>query len=188
MVSSQNRVKQEQIRKRRNNLLRRHNDFWRLYAIRSWTTLEMPNGRIYTYQSHPYIPAPTDRDIVSFRLPEKRFYIDGFSGNDPNRLCTKHRRIMGLHVRPTSRYRQCRLWRSLDAKVTYGIGYQNSRTEPCRSGRGAHIDFLRSKIHLSIKGYLMACFKCSDWWQNNIGICRLLQIDLIIIKLIEISL
>ncbi|OJJ51962.1 hypothetical protein ASPSYDRAFT_52696 [Aspergillus sydowii CBS 593.65] len=48
MVSSQNRVKQEQIRKRRNNLLRRHNDFWRLYAIRSWTTLEMPNGRIYT--------------------------------------------------------------------------------------------------------------------------------------------
>ncbi|KAJ1713219.1 hypothetical protein NYO67_4593 [Aspergillus flavus] len=63
MVSSRNRVKQEQIRKRRNNLLRRHNDFWRLYAIRSWTTLEMPNGRIYTYRSHPHIPAPTDREI-----------------------------------------------------------------------------------------------------------------------------
>ena len=45
MVSSRDRVKQEQIRKRRNNLLRRHDDFWRLYAIRSWTTLEMPNGR-----------------------------------------------------------------------------------------------------------------------------------------------
>lgn len=43
MVSSRNRVKQEQIRKRRNNL-RHHNDFWRLYAIRSWTTLEMLNG------------------------------------------------------------------------------------------------------------------------------------------------
>ncbi|OJJ52320.1 hypothetical protein ASPSYDRAFT_95821 [Aspergillus sydowii CBS 593.65] len=63
MVSSQNRTKQEQIRKRRNNLLRRHNDFWRLYAIRSWTTLEMPNGRIYTYRSHPQIPAPTDREM-----------------------------------------------------------------------------------------------------------------------------
>ncbi|GLA56247.1 hypothetical protein AnigIFM63604_006248, partial [Aspergillus niger] len=63
MVSSRNRVKQEQIRKRRNNLLRRHNDFWRLYAIRSWTVLEMPNGRIYTYRSHPHIPAPTDREI-----------------------------------------------------------------------------------------------------------------------------
>ena len=65
MVSSQNRVKQEQIRKRRNNLLRRHNDFWRLYAIRSWTTLEMPNGRIYTYRSHPHLPAPNDREMVS---------------------------------------------------------------------------------------------------------------------------
>ena len=68
MASSRDRVKQEQIRKRRNNLLRRHNDFWRLYAIRSWTTLEMPNGRIYTYRSHPHLPAPTDREIVSSRL------------------------------------------------------------------------------------------------------------------------
>ncbi|OJZ81126.1 hypothetical protein ASPFODRAFT_198974, partial [Aspergillus luchuensis CBS 106.47] len=62
MVSSRNRVKQEQIRKRGNNLLRRHNDFWRLYAIHSWTMLEMPNGRIYTYRSHRHIPPPTGRE------------------------------------------------------------------------------------------------------------------------------
>ena len=64
MAPAQSRVKQEQLRKRRNNLLRRHNDFWRLYEIRSWLTMEMPNGRIYTYRSHPHIPAPTDQEIV----------------------------------------------------------------------------------------------------------------------------
>ncbi|OJZ79693.1 hypothetical protein ASPFODRAFT_54820, partial [Aspergillus luchuensis CBS 106.47] len=70
MVSSRNRVKQEQIRKRRNNLFRRHNDFWRLYAIRSWTILGMPNSRIYTYRSHPQIPLPTGREIVSWERPQ----------------------------------------------------------------------------------------------------------------------
>ncbi len=75
MVSSQNRTKQEQIRKRRNNLLRRHNDFWRLYAIRSWTTLEMPNGRIYTYRSHPQMPAPTDREMVRPRRRRKNLVL-----------------------------------------------------------------------------------------------------------------
>ena len=60
------RVKQEQLRKRRNNLLRRHNDFWRLYSIRSWLTMEMPNGRIYTYRSHPDVPAPTMEEMVRF--------------------------------------------------------------------------------------------------------------------------
>lgn len=60
------RVKQEQLRKRRNNLLRRHNDFWRLYAIRSWLTMEMPNGRIYTYHSHPGVPLPTEEEIVRY--------------------------------------------------------------------------------------------------------------------------
>lgn len=34
-MATESRVKQEQIRKRRNNLLRRYNDFWRLYAIKS---------------------------------------------------------------------------------------------------------------------------------------------------------
>ncbi|KAJ5955136.1 hypothetical protein N7501_009415 [Penicillium viridicatum] len=35
MAPSLSRVKQEQLRKRRNNLLRRHNDFWRLYSIQA---------------------------------------------------------------------------------------------------------------------------------------------------------
>ncbi|KAJ5865184.1 uncharacterized protein N7529_007100, partial [Penicillium soppii] len=59
MTSTLSRVKQEQLRKRCNNLLRRHNDFWRLYAIRSWLVMEMPNKRIYTYSSHPEMPVPT---------------------------------------------------------------------------------------------------------------------------------
>lgn len=65
MTPAQSRVKQEQLRKRRNNLLRRHNDFWMLYGIRSWLILEMPNGRIYTYRSHPTVTTPTDQEIVS---------------------------------------------------------------------------------------------------------------------------
>lgn len=64
MAPAESSVKQEQLRKRRNNLLRRHNDFWRLYSIRSWVVLEMPNGRIYTYSSQPDIPAPTMQEIV----------------------------------------------------------------------------------------------------------------------------
>lgn len=68
MAPAGSRVKQEQLRKRRNNLLRRHNDFWRLYSIRSWVVLEMPNGRIYTYSSQPDIPAPTMQDIVGLYI------------------------------------------------------------------------------------------------------------------------
>lgn len=71
MATKASRVKQEQLRKRRNNLLRRHNDFWRLYSIRSWLVMEMPNGRVYTYHSHPDIPAPTMTDIVR---AEKKAY------------------------------------------------------------------------------------------------------------------
>jgi hypothetical protein len=83
MMSSRNRVQQEQIRKRRNNLLRRHNDFWRLYAIRSWTTLEMPNGRIYTYRSHPHLPAPTDREMVSSQRRRKNLMLTESAGTTP---------------------------------------------------------------------------------------------------------
>lgn len=66
MAPSQSRVKQEQLRKRRNNLIRRVNDFWQLYSIRSWLILEMPNGRLYTYQSQPGLPAPTAAEMVSY--------------------------------------------------------------------------------------------------------------------------
>ncbi|KAJ5500655.1 hypothetical protein N7453_009706 [Penicillium expansum] len=60
------RIKQEQLRKRRNNLLRRHNDFWSLYSIKSWVVMEMPNGRLYTYYSHPNVPVPTRQEIPNF--------------------------------------------------------------------------------------------------------------------------
>ncbi|KAI3044453.1 hypothetical protein CBS147353_11825 [Aspergillus niger] len=83
MVSSRNRVKQEQIRKRGNNLVRRHNDFWRLYAIHSWTMLEMPNGRIYTYRSHPHIPPRTGRETVSSQLRKKDFLLTDSVGTTP---------------------------------------------------------------------------------------------------------
>lgn len=66
MAPAMSRVKQEQLRKRRNNLLRRHNDFWSLYGIRSWLIMEMPNRRIYTYHSHPNLPAPTLEVIVRY--------------------------------------------------------------------------------------------------------------------------
>ncbi|KAJ5460989.1 uncharacterized protein N7458_002541 [Penicillium daleae] len=59
MTRSKIHVKQEQLRKRRKNLLRRHNDFWRLYSIKSWVVMEMPNGRVYSYRSHPELPPPS---------------------------------------------------------------------------------------------------------------------------------
>ncbi|KAJ5704378.1 hypothetical protein N7536_000067 [Penicillium majusculum] len=63
MAPVMSRVKQEQLRKRRNNLLRRHNEFWSLYGIRSWLIMEMPNRRLYTYHSHPNVPAPASEDM-----------------------------------------------------------------------------------------------------------------------------
>ena len=74
MVHFLSRVKQEQLRKRRNNLLRRHNDFWRLYSIKSWLIMEAEDGRIFTYHSHPDIPAPTEKEMVSIRKPRARIH------------------------------------------------------------------------------------------------------------------
>jgi hypothetical protein len=65
MATSLSRVKKEQLRKRRNNLLRRHNEFWLLYAIKSWLIMEMPDGQIFTYQSHPDSAPPSRAKIVS---------------------------------------------------------------------------------------------------------------------------
>jgi hypothetical protein len=81
------RVKQEQLRKRRNNLLRRHNDFWRLYSIRSWLIMEMPNGRIYTYHSHPDVPAPEREDMVRNSLKKLRRLTLIFPGQAPTSYC-----------------------------------------------------------------------------------------------------
>ncbi|KAJ5146631.1 uncharacterized protein N7515_001195 [Penicillium bovifimosum] len=82
MATKTSRVKQEQLRKRRNNLLRRHNDFWRLYSIRSWLTMEMPNGRIYTYHSHPDVPVPTMEETSTRSRPAvHKTPADYVSGN-----------------------------------------------------------------------------------------------------------
>ncbi len=59
-----NRVKREQLRKRRNNLLRRHNEFWLLYGMKSWLIMELPDGQIFTYHSHPDTPPPSSEDMV----------------------------------------------------------------------------------------------------------------------------
>ncbi|KAJ5379589.1 hypothetical protein N7509_012708 [Penicillium cosmopolitanum] len=57
------RVKKEQLRKRRNNLLRRHNEFWLLYGIKSWLVMELPDGQVVTYHSHPNITPPSAEDM-----------------------------------------------------------------------------------------------------------------------------
>lgn len=36
--------------------------------------MEMPNGRIYTYHSHPNVPIPTKEDIVRF-VTGGRYYV-----------------------------------------------------------------------------------------------------------------
>ena len=59
------RKDRELIRKRRKNLIRRHDEFRRRYGMQIWLTMKMPSGRLYTYQSHPELPAPTELEIVS---------------------------------------------------------------------------------------------------------------------------
>lgn len=54
----------ELLRKRRNNLVRRHDEFAKRYQMKIWLVMIMPNGRLYTYRSNPDEPAPTDAEIV----------------------------------------------------------------------------------------------------------------------------
>ncbi|CAI7585261.1 unnamed protein product [Penicillium viridicatum] len=63
MAPPLSRVKREQLRKRRNNLLRRHNEFWLLYGMKSWLIMELPDGQIFTYHSHPDTPPPLREDM-----------------------------------------------------------------------------------------------------------------------------
>ncbi|KAJ5654980.1 hypothetical protein N7490_001983 [Penicillium lividum] len=63
MAQPLSRVKREQLRKRRNNLLRRHNEFWLLYGIKTWLIMEQPDGQILTYHSHPHVPPPSREEI-----------------------------------------------------------------------------------------------------------------------------
>jgi spore coat protein CotF len=64
MSPALSRVKREQLRKRLNNLLRRHNEFWLLYRMKSWLIMELPDGQIFTYHSHPDTPPPSREDMV----------------------------------------------------------------------------------------------------------------------------
>jgi proteasome lid subunit RPN8/RPN11 len=64
MAPPLSRVKREQLRKRRNNLLRRHNEFWLLYGMKCWLIMELPDGQIFTYHSHPDTPPPSREDMV----------------------------------------------------------------------------------------------------------------------------
>lgn len=70
MAQPLSRVKREQLRKRRNNLLRRHNEFWLLYGIKTWLIMEQPDGQIFTYHSHPHFPQPSREEIVRLHSPK----------------------------------------------------------------------------------------------------------------------
>ncbi|KAJ5654916.1 hypothetical protein N7490_001919 [Penicillium lividum] len=63
MAQTLSRVKREQLQKRRNNLLRRHNEFWLLYGIKTWLIMEQPDGQIFTYHSHPHVRPPSREEI-----------------------------------------------------------------------------------------------------------------------------
>ncbi|OGE46557.1 hypothetical protein PENARI_c192G01349 [Penicillium arizonense] len=69
MVPALSRVKREQLRKRRNNLLRRHNEFWLLYGMKSWLIMELPDGQIFTYHSHPDVLPPSKEDMNTRSKP-----------------------------------------------------------------------------------------------------------------------
>ncbi|KAJ5385683.1 hypothetical protein N7509_000144 [Penicillium cosmopolitanum] len=69
MAPALTRVKKEQLRKRRNNLLRRHNEFWLLYGIKSWLVMELPDGQIVTYHSHPNSTPPSAEDMRNRSKP-----------------------------------------------------------------------------------------------------------------------
>ncbi|KAF3000989.1 hypothetical protein E8E15_000557 [Penicillium rubens] len=69
MAPPLSRVKREQLRKRRNNLLRRDNDFWLLYGMKSWLIMELPDGQIFTYHSHPDTPPPSREDMKARPKP-----------------------------------------------------------------------------------------------------------------------
>ncbi|KAJ5569273.1 hypothetical protein N7450_011759 [Penicillium hetheringtonii] len=61
------RVKKEQLRKRCTNLLRRHNEFWLLYGMKSWLVMERPDGQIFKYYSHPGTSPPSEDDMKGNR-------------------------------------------------------------------------------------------------------------------------
>ncbi|EED22721.1 hypothetical protein TSTA_062090 [Talaromyces stipitatus ATCC 10500] len=66
------RTQQEQIRKRRHNLFKRLKEFNDRYDISIWLTMEMPSGRIYTFNTNPERRIPTEEEITANKLPVVR--------------------------------------------------------------------------------------------------------------------
>lgn len=130
MAKTPEQVKKEQLRKRRENLLRRHNDFWRLYKIKSWLTMETEDGRIIEYYSHPGRPIPTYQNVVSdFRdlrllnntehLRKMEYYL--LYIRHQKIMCQTTQRILALLIFPKSSF--------LPGVMQYGVHYLNSRSE-----------------------------------------------------------
>ncbi|KAJ5737286.1 uncharacterized protein N7483_002543 [Penicillium malachiteum] len=73
MAHQLSRVKREQLRKRLVNIQRRHHEFWVLYGIKIWLDMELPDGRLFGYHSHPHLPLPAadkmDKKRVVMRTP-----------------------------------------------------------------------------------------------------------------------
>lgn len=118
------RIKQEQLRKRRNNLLRRHNDFWRLYSIKSWVVMEMPNGRLYTYYSHPDVAVPTKQEIVRFCLyfwPLERLVSNSYRLSVVSLRSTNLHPTMAPMSRPMKQYRSCQRLLFWGVATNYGV-------------------------------------------------------------------
>lgn len=117
------RIKQEQLRKRRNNLLRRHNDFWSLYSIKSWVVMEMPNGRLYTYYSHPNVPVPTKQEIVRVGLFTIWFIWkpNFYRVNVLSQQSTSLRQTMTPVPQRVESYQTCQQSLLSGAAVNYGV-------------------------------------------------------------------
>ncbi|CRG92949.1 hypothetical protein PISL3812_10046 [Talaromyces islandicus] len=57
------RKDRELIRKRRNNFMKRADEFHRRYGMWVCVMMETPTGRLYTYRSNPGRPVPTEKEI-----------------------------------------------------------------------------------------------------------------------------
>ncbi|KAJ5743310.1 hypothetical protein N7533_010412 [Penicillium manginii] len=107
MAPALTRVKKEQLRKRRNNLLRRHNEFWLLYGIKSWLVMELPDGQIVTYHSHPNSTPPSAENMTNRSKPPIVKTSHDYDTTNPRQPTDK----MIPHVNPLAR--ESGIWKDL---------------------------------------------------------------------------
>lgn len=67
-----NRAQSELIRKRRNNLFKRLTEFKTRYNIDIWLSMQMSNGRLYTFDTEPAQALPSEDEYVSKGVPNHR--------------------------------------------------------------------------------------------------------------------